>query len=69
MEPTPCIRCGTCVDVCPEHLVPQMMMDAAERHDMEKFQKLKRYGMRGMRLLCIYLPGQETADTGIQRDA
>jgi len=22
-----------------------------------------------MRLLCIYLPGQETADTGIQRAA
>lgn len=40
MEPTPCIRCGKCVSVCPEQLIPQMMMDVAERNDLEGFQKL-----------------------------
>lgn len=39
-EPSACIRCGRCVSVCPGHVVPQKMMQAAERHDLELFEKL-----------------------------
>jgi len=37
---TPCIHCGRCVKACPAHLVPQMMIEAAESVDMEKFVAL-----------------------------
>lgn len=39
-EPTNCIRCGRCSTVCPSHLVPQMMAQAAERNDLEYFEKI-----------------------------
>lgn len=38
--PSACIRCGRCVNVCPSHVIPQMMMDAAERSDIERFTAL-----------------------------
>ena len=37
---TACIRCGRCVAACPEHLVPPMMVKAANADDMEGFEKL-----------------------------
>ena len=40
---SPCIHCGSCVKVCPCHLVPQKMVQCASRGDKEGFVKL--YGM------------------------
>lgn len=41
---TACIRCGRCGQVCPIGLVPQMMAEAAERKDFERYEK-KLYGL------------------------
>lgn len=43
-EPTNCIHCGRCAKVCPSHLVPQMMVQALKRNDLEHFEKI--YGMK-----------------------
>lgn len=42
-EPTACIRCGRCVSVCPSKLVPQKMLEYAEKFDNDGFEKV--YGM------------------------
>ncbi len=41
---TACIRCGRCAKACPIHLVPQMLADAAERGDLDRFEH-KLYGL------------------------
>lgn len=36
----PCIRCGRCVEACPENLIPQMLMTAAEKFDDASFEAI-----------------------------
>ena len=38
MEPSACINCGRCVEVCPGRVVPKLLADYAERHDLERFE-------------------------------
>ncbi len=39
-EPTACIRCGRCVEVCPSNLVPQRMAEYAEVYDKASFEAI-----------------------------
>lgn len=39
-EETACIRCGKCAQVCPSHVIPQKLMEAAQHYDMERFTAL-----------------------------
>lgn len=38
-ESTNCIRCGKCVNVCPEFLAPVIMMEDVEKEDFDQFEK------------------------------
>ena len=37
---TACIRCGKCAQVCPSNIIPQKMMEAALKVDLQKFVAL-----------------------------
>ncbi|MCR5418129.1 MAG: electron transport complex subunit RsxC [Lachnospiraceae bacterium] len=39
-EPSACINCGRCAEICPGRLIPSRMADLAERGDMETFVAL-----------------------------
>lgn len=43
MEPSPCINCGRCVEVCPGRVVPKKLAVCASHHDEEGF--LANHGM------------------------
>jgi electron transport complex protein RnfC len=43
MEPSPCINCGRCVEVCPGRVVPKKLAVMADHHDEEGF--VANYGM------------------------
>ena len=40
LEPGACIRCGRCVSVCPGRIVPQKLMEYAQRFDTNGFEKI-----------------------------
>ena len=48
---TSCLRCGRCTTVCPIGLMPQLMADAVEAGDLERYEK-KLYGMECMQCGC-----------------
>ncbi|MFB6290575.1 MAG: electron transport complex subunit RsxC [Candidatus Bipolaricaulia bacterium] len=39
-DPSPCIRCGKCVDVCPANLLPTSIYKSVESGDIEKAEEL-----------------------------
>lgn len=43
VNPSNCIHCGRCLSVCPQRLVPQLLMAASDNEQYEEFEKL--YGM------------------------
>ncbi|MCR5685644.1 MAG: electron transport complex subunit RsxC [Lachnospiraceae bacterium] len=50
----PCIRCGRCVEACPENTIPQMLMSAAEHFDDASFEAVS--GMECMECgSCTYV--------------
>lgn len=38
-EPSACINCGRCVEVCPSRIIPSRLADFAEHHDAAQFEK------------------------------
>ena len=48
---TACLHCGRCTTVCPQGLMPQMLADAAEAGDLERYEK-KLYGLECVACGC-----------------
>lgn len=38
-QPSACINCGKCVEVCPGRIVPSRLADYAEHNNLEAFEK------------------------------
>lgn len=66
MEPTACINCGRCVEVCPGRVVPKLLADYAENYNEEAF--LKNNGMECCECgCCSYVcPAKRTLTQSIK---
>jgi len=54
IPPSPCIRCGKCIGVCPSNITPVLLMKAALKGDSDRFEKLN--GMECMECgSCTYI--------------
>ena len=52
---THCLRCGRCTTVCPVGLLPQLMAEAAESGNLERYEK-KLYGLECIQCgSCTYI--------------
>ncbi len=52
-EETACIRCGKCIDVCPMHLMPNVLQQAAANQDEARFTR--HFGMDCIECgSCVY---------------
>ena len=40
MEPSACINCGRCVEVCPGRVTPALLAKCAENYDYDRFVEL-----------------------------
>jgi len=38
-EPSACINCGRCAEVCPGRVIPKLLAECAEKYDLETFEK------------------------------
>ena len=55
LEMTACLHCGRCTTVCPLGLMPQLMADAINFHEMDRFEK-KLYGLERIQCgSCTYI--------------
>jgi electron transport complex protein RnfC len=55
LEMTACLHCGRCTTVCPLGLMPQLMADAINFHEMDRFEK-KLYGLECIQCgSCTYI--------------
>lgn len=66
MEPTACINCGKCVEVCPGRVVPKLLADYAENYREEEF--LKNNGMECCECGCcsFVCPAKRTLTQSIK---
>jgi electron transport complex protein RnfC len=63
----PCIRCGDCVDVCPQNLFPIELAEAGERGDLERAEELAIFACIECGLCSYICPSKIDLLEGIRK--